>query len=119
MKRKYKTLHSSDKTHKVYRRFHYTPRIRLDILTAVALALAVIGIYIIIPTPSDAVEVAAMSGFLISVFDISFKASLIYALAIYKALGEVLLAAGLLFGGIVVRNMIERRVSDIVDRIKT
>lgn len=119
MRRNYKTPHSSNKTHKVYRKFHYTPRIRLDILTAIALALAFLGIYIIVPTPSDAVEVAAVSGFLTGAFDIPFKAGLIYAVIIYKSVGFILLAAGLLFGGIVVRNTIERRVGDLVDKIKT
>ncbi|MEK6923133.1 MAG: hypothetical protein AABW84_00345 [Nanoarchaeota archaeon] len=119
MKRNFKVPHSSDRTHNVYRRFHYTPKIRLDVITAVALALAFIGIYIIIPTPSDAVEVAALSGFFISIFDISFRVSLIYALVFYKAIGVALLVAGLLFGGIVVRTAIEKRVGDLVDKIKT
>ena len=119
MRRNFKVPHASDRTHKVYRKFHYTPKIRLDILTAVALALACIGIYIIIPTPSDAVEVAALSGFFTGIFDISFGASLIYALVFYKAIGVALLSAGLLFGGIIVRAAIEKRVGDLVDRIKT
>lgn len=119
MKRSFKIPHSSDKTHNVYRRFHYTPKIRLDIITASALALAVLGMYILIPTPSDAVEVTAVSGFLVGAFDISFKASLVYALILYKALGVALLLTGLLFGGIIVRNAIGTKISGLADKLNS
>ncbi|MBS3065098.1 MAG: hypothetical protein J4451_01210 [DPANN group archaeon] len=118
MKRKYKTPHSDNDTHIVYRRFHYTPRVRLDLLATVALALAFLGIYIIIPTPSDAIEVTVISGFLVNAFGTSLRASLVYGLLIYKAIGMMLLVAGFVFGGIVVRNAVTKRVDNLLDTFR-